>query len=242
MRYAVSNAKSRFVSSVSQIKVPYQPSKSPTVQEKSVSRSVITCIVIFFIVGQMLLFYYLYNHHSLFKHSSTSALDEIIISNSVSSLPVNEVIDNPTDSIISSDTNVLPEEEYRFFPVSITSTHSLSHIKHRSSQELIMKLLGNKSVTEVDFPDLSYRSKQEIETKFPKIFSEELPKLGFHNDYRNPCWFRALPAESIPGEPEDTREKEQRELVCLPYAYVLGQPKCGTSDLFERLKKHPDIM
>ena len=30
-------------------------------------------------------------------------------------------------------------------------------------------------------------------------------------------------------------------LHCLPYAYVLGQPKCGTSDLFERLKMHHEI-
>ena len=48
-------------------------------------------------------------------------------------------------------------------------------------------------------------------------------------------------------------EKEEEEVMgsaargeadsthCLPYAYVLGQPKCGTSDLFERLKMHPHI-
>jgi hypothetical protein len=237
MRYTVSNAKSRFVSSVSQIKSPYSPVKNNAVQEKSVTRPVTACIVVLFIVGQIFLFYYLYNHHSLFKHSSTSALDEIK-SNSFSSSVSNEVVDSATDSILSLEADAAPEEEYRIFPVSITSTHSLFHIKHRSSQDLIMKLLGNKSVTEVDFPDLSYRSKQEVETTFSKIFSEELPKLGFHDDFRNPCWYRTLPAEESVG----VEKKEQRELVCLPYAYILGQPKCGTSDLFERLKKHPDIM
>jgi hypothetical protein len=30
-------------------------------------------------------------------------------------------------------------------------------------------------------------------------------------------------------------------LACLPYAYILGQPKCGTTDLFDRLRRHPDI-
>ena len=30
-------------------------------------------------------------------------------------------------------------------------------------------------------------------------------------------------------------------LACLPYAYVLGQPKSGTSDLYERLRLHKNI-
>lgn len=28
---------------------------------------------------------------------------------------------------------------------------------------------------------------------------------------------------------------------CLPYFYIIGQPKCGTTDLFNRLKLHPDF-
>ena len=35
---------------------------------------------------------------------------------------------------------------------------------------------------------------------------------------------------------------DKQALACLPYAYVLGQPKCGTSDLFERLKRHPGLL
>ena len=30
-------------------------------------------------------------------------------------------------------------------------------------------------------------------------------------------------------------------LRCLPYFLVIGQPKCGSTDLFWRLAKHPDI-
>lgn len=30
-------------------------------------------------------------------------------------------------------------------------------------------------------------------------------------------------------------------LRCLPYFYIIGQPKCGTTDLFHRLLLHPDI-
>lgn len=30
-------------------------------------------------------------------------------------------------------------------------------------------------------------------------------------------------------------------LRCLPFFYIIGQPKCGTTDLFHRLVLHPDI-
>ncbi|XP_060063555.1 carbohydrate sulfotransferase 15-like [Ylistrum balloti] len=40
--------------------------------------------------------------------------------------------------------------------------------------------------------------------------------------YRNPCW-----------------TNNKGELGCVPYFFVLGFPKCGTTDLFERIKLHP---
>ncbi|RXN36004.1 carbohydrate sulfotransferase 15 [Labeo rohita] len=32
-----------------------------------------------------------------------------------------------------------------------------------------------------------------------------------------------------------------QRLRCLPYFYIIGQPKCGTTDLYERLRLHPDV-
>ncbi|KAM9803826.1 carbohydrate sulfotransferase 15-like [Neosynchiropus ocellatus] len=37
------------------------------------------------------------------------------------------------------------------------------------------------------------------------------------------------------------REGKQRRLRCLPYFYIIGQPKCGTTDLFYRLLMHPEV-
>jgi hypothetical protein len=34
---------------------------------------------------------------------------------------------------------------------------------------------------------------------------------------------------------------ESAAVACLPYVYILGQPKCGTSDLFERVKRHNHV-
>lgn len=88
---------------------------------------------------------------------------------------------------------------------------------------------------------------------------------GFNNSFRNPCWIvrRAEVSTAVPlggsidirhhghlppadrGVVDDgTQHSEalvEYGLVCLPYAYILGQPKCGTSDLFVRLSKHQAI-
>lgn len=42
--------------------------------------------------------------------------------------------------------------------------------------------------------------------------------------YRNPCWQGA-----------------EGKLRCLPYFQILGVSKCGTTDLYHRLSKHPDL-
>lgn len=57
-------------------------------------------------------------------------------------------------------------------------------------------------------------------------FQEELP---FLKNYRNPCW-REL----------DLQENESR-IRCLPYFFLVGAPKCGTTDLAKRISKHPLI-
>lgn len=46
---------------------------------------------------------------------------------------------------------------------------------------------------------------------------------------KNPCW-------------NENNDDENKDFACLPYAYVLGQPKCGTSNLYEHLKKHPEVV
>ncbi|XP_053281506.1 carbohydrate sulfotransferase 15 [Pleuronectes platessa] len=37
------------------------------------------------------------------------------------------------------------------------------------------------------------------------------------------------------------RDGEVFRLRCLPYFYIIGQPKCGTTDLFQRLRLHPEV-
>ncbi|KAF7663700.1 hypothetical protein LDENG_00204720 [Lucifuga dentata] len=37
------------------------------------------------------------------------------------------------------------------------------------------------------------------------------------------------------------RDGKRFRLRCLPYFYIVGQPKCGTTDLFHRLLLHPEV-
>ncbi|KAK7102837.1 hypothetical protein V1264_021003 [Littorina saxatilis] len=45
---------------------------------------------------------------------------------------------------------------------------------------------------------------------------------------KNPCWYE-----------DPARKKGFR---CIPYFYIAGVAKCGTTDLYRRLRLHPDIM
>ena len=100
------------------------------------------------------------------------------------------------------------------------------------SKELLNNVIGK--LPAIKFPDLEYRTTQEIHVKM-KNFFDELPEDGYLTEYKNPCWI--VPDDQV----ESVNSKNSKNLACLPYAYVLGQPKCGTSDLFERLKDHPQI-
>ncbi|XP_041483058.1 carbohydrate sulfotransferase 15-like [Lytechinus variegatus] len=56
----------------------------------------------------------------------------------------------------------------------------------------------------------------------PQLF-KALPQ-PFSPKFRNPCW--------------DVRKKPRQ---CLPYFYLIGMPKCGTTDLWNKLIRHPYI-
>lgn len=84
---------------------------------------------------------------------------------------------------------------------------------------------------------------------------------------RNPCWYEAYTG-NITSDPYRTnlyarysrrfrtvfqhlrntfqehlfhRDGNLYRMRCLPYFYIIGQPKCGTTDLYDRLRLHPDV-
>lgn len=84
---------------------------------------------------------------------------------------------------------------------------------------------------------------------------------------RNPCWYEEYTG-NITSDPYRTNlyaryarrfrtvfqhlrntfqehlfhhDRKLYRMRCLPYFYIIGQPKCGTTDLYDRLRLHPDV-
>uniref|UniRef100_A0A7S0N6V6 Sulfotransferase n=1 Tax=Chlamydomonas leiostraca TaxID=1034604 RepID=A0A7S0N6V6_9CHLO len=52
---------------------------------------------------------------------------------------------------------------------------------------------------------------------------DELPQ-AYNASFKNPCWYN-----------------KSGQVKCLPYFQILGVSKCGTTDLYHRLSKHPQM-
>ncbi|XP_073402529.1 carbohydrate sulfotransferase 15 isoform X2 [Dendrobates tinctorius] len=105
----------------------------------------------------------------------------------------------------------------------------------------------------------------ELEQDEPHLFSV-IPHQFLHS-CRSPCWYQnysgndssdpygtnaySLYAKRLRNIFEDmkqrfwshltVREGVYYRLRCLPHFYIIGQPKCGTTDLYDRLRLHPNV-
>lgn len=211
----------------------YQPRKVVVINSKGSSSNGSCCgvgliqgLIVAMCIGQCLLIGFLVTNHNLFQDSLDSLRDltsNLIhgdqpssnIQGVISSLEYNQRTNEKSRPLSSGMTRV----DYTNYPVVIKSVGQDEFVP-AESKPIVRKLLG--SLIDVNFPDLMYRSKGVVRSQYPRIFEEIRP---FVSEFKNPCWL-------------DEREAWQ----CLPYVYVLGQPKCGTSDLYERMKAHQDIM
>jgi N-acetylgalactosamine 4-sulfate 6-O-sulfotransferase len=70
-------------------------------------------------------------------------------------------------------------------------------------------------------------------------------------NFKNPCWMNGaksrigrldgIGVQRSNNTQNHTPHSQQDELVCLPYFYLAGFPKSGTTDLFAKLLKHPEV-
>ncbi|XP_053402557.1 carbohydrate sulfotransferase 15-like [Mercenaria mercenaria] len=74
-----------------------------------------------------------------------------------------------------------------------------------------------------DVLHISYEEDHIQRQQYDKQNSTFLPK------YRSPCWY------------DQAGDNKTTHLKCLPYFYLIGAPKCGTTDLQSRMIAHPLI-
>lgn len=85
--------------------------------------------------------------------------------------------------------------------------------------------------------------------------------IKFLPEFKNPCWREKLTVSirdlyrhngfaqyGVSYKKVFNRLRERWEhivpmsrLRCLPYFFLAGQPKCGSTDLYQKLVSHPDI-
>ncbi|XP_059376185.1 carbohydrate sulfotransferase 15 [Carassius carassius] len=120
-------------------------------------------------------------------------------------------------------------------------------------------------VARVDFSQRRVPDLREVRKKEPNIFSA-IP-LKFLPHLKNPCWYEefignvtadpygknlyALYSKRFQAIYDHLRRAfpahlhhhtgRQYRLRCLPFFYIIGQPKCGTTDLYDRLRLHPEV-
>ncbi|XP_039995913.1 carbohydrate sulfotransferase 15-like isoform X1 [Xiphias gladius] len=153
---------------------------------------------------------------------------------------------------------------YQLRPVVLpTSTVAaeVSSEKNLIGMELLVKIISSKlEYTPRKVPD----EKDIIETD-SHLFS--LIPRHFLPSIKSPCWYEEFSGElstdlykrnlfTLRSKSFKTvcdhlradfsqhlyhRDGKQFRLRCLPYFYIIGQPKCGTTDLFHRLLLHPEV-
>ncbi|XP_066526855.1 carbohydrate sulfotransferase 15 isoform X2 [Hoplias malabaricus] len=127
-------------------------------------------------------------------------------------------------------------------------------------EEVLRNIVSKMEFHPRKVPDLT-----ELREREPHIFSE-IPGQFLPN-LKNPCWYEeytqnssvdpygrnlyALYSKRFKAVYNHLQRGFQKHLLhledrhyrlrCLPYFYIIGQPKCGTTDLYDRLRLHPQI-
>ncbi|XP_051578613.1 carbohydrate sulfotransferase 15-like [Myxocyprinus asiaticus] len=127
-------------------------------------------------------------------------------------------------------------------------------------REVVRSIMDKVDFSRRRVPDLG-----ELREKEPQILSA-IPRK-FLPSLKNPCWYEEF-FENISADPygknlyalyskrfqaiyDHLRRAfpshlhqhagRHYRLRCLPFFYIIGQPKCGTTDLYDRLRLHPEV-
>ena len=155
--------------------------------------------------------------------------------------------DDITKSKIARGNLVVKEKGAPLLPLPATNLSSYRHVPENLMRQLfgnVSQAAGTKShfKTSVEFGDTDYLDcddsycningrhiKKELISRTPRDLFTFLPPEGkFHESFRNPCW-------------KQSDQNNETKLYCIPYFYIMGFTKCGTTDLQVLLTQHPLI-
>ncbi|XP_052761792.1 carbohydrate sulfotransferase 15-like [Mya arenaria] len=124
--------------------------------------------------------------------------------------------------------------------VSLNS--SVKGIPNEYNKAFNVTLNENRNITNKNgskYPESSGNNRKQpapiklVARKFPRNFEHvdlmKMEPFTFLEEYRNPCYA------------VEQTEDRKLPLQCIPYFYLIGAPKSGTTDLFRRITKHREI-
>ncbi|XP_065907365.1 carbohydrate sulfotransferase 15-like [Dysidea avara] len=136
-------------------------------------------------------------------------------------------------------------------------------IKKDIDKEFISGSDYNRLILDHGFPDCHNRTLfngnagYSLPDVLKKVREFVPPPADFVPDLKNPCWYanyddakkeinwRANYSNIIHTRQDVSHliknTNGKKSLYCLPYMYLLGYPKCGTTSLFDYFKKHPEF-
>jgi len=166
-------------------------------------------------------------------------------------------------------TLLVPTQKYSTFSDDAKDVHVSSDIKiedisssHHDHSVTRKKSLGNieghenvpsSDYSEVilnhEFPDCRKRtiyngkSKYSLPDLLAMVRKVIPPPDEFVPNLKNPCWYAdygPIKAEVDYTSNQSLRPSETKSLHCLPYMYLLGYPKCGSTTLYFSAIRHPE--
>lgn len=141
------------------------------------------------------------------------------------------------------------------------SVNNISYVKDYPG----MKSITNSIAARIEFPARQLPDIGDLQRQELHMFSVIPPK--FLPNSKSPCWYEEFTGRNTTdpyltnsyalyskrfrstfdalrkafwGHLSHSRGKHFR-LRCLPHFYIIGQPKCGTTDLYDRLRLHPEV-
>ncbi|XP_026350121.1 carbohydrate sulfotransferase 15 [Ursus maritimus] len=163
----------------------------------------------------------------------------------------------PSNPSLTDGENPSDTKEHHHQP----SVNNISYVKDYASIKLIINSITARiEFTTRQLPDIEDLKKQELHM-FSVIPNKFLPNS------KSPCWYEEFTGRNTTdpyltnsyvlyskrfrstfdalrkafwGHLSHASGKHFR-LRCLPRFYIIGQPKCGTTDLYDRLRLHPEV-
>ncbi|KAJ8033486.1 Carbohydrate sulfotransferase 15 [Holothuria leucospilota] len=121
--------------------------------------------------------------------------------------------------------NVLAQDKRFLMKLDTTKlTHGLNlNVTPKNALQEKEKLQNASRETRTPQSTNNLRSLPTTLYKLASNIFDTVPK-EFLQQFKNPCWY-----------------DKRRELLCLPYFYILGFPKCGTTDIWDKIHHHPEV-